>query len=81
MRNLCPIKTEEHARALEERDRFLREHPELAHLQSSIDEKLGNASTSHNRLVIIHTLMMDAFREMDKRLQQAVGRRGKRSRR
>ena len=75
MRNLSSIKTEEHARALEQRDRFLQDHPELARLQSSIDHKLGNASTAHNRLVIIHNLMMDSLREMDKRLQEALGRR------
>ena len=75
MRNLSSIKTKEHARALEQRDRFLQDHPELAKLQSSIDHKLSNASTAHNRLVIIHNLMMDSLREMDKRLQEALGRR------
>ncbi len=75
MRNLSSIKTEEHARALEQRDRFLQDHPELARLQSSIDHKLGNASTAHNRLVIIHNLMMDSFKEMDRRLQEVLGKR------
>jgi len=75
VRNLSSIKTEQHARALEQRDRFLLDHPELAKLQSTIDHKLGNASTAHNRLVIIHGLMMDSLREMDKRLQEVLGRR------
>ncbi|MDQ7783396.1 MAG: DUF3135 domain-containing protein [Desulfomonilaceae bacterium] len=75
MRNLSSIKTKEHARALEQRDRFLQDHPELARLQSTIDHKLSNASTTHNRLVIIHNLMMDSLREMDKRLQEVLGRR------
>jgi hypothetical protein len=73
MRNLSTVKTEEHARALKERDRFLSDHPELGKLQGDIDRKLGKASTEHNRLVIIHNLMMDAFKEMDQRLQEMVG--------
>ncbi len=80
MRNLSSIKTQEHARALKQRDRFLQDHPELAKLQNSIDLKLGNASTAHNRLVIIHNLMMDSLREMDERLQEVLGRRRRTSR-
>lgn len=80
MRNLSTVKTEGHARALKERDRFLSDHPELGKLQGDIDRKLGTASTEHNRLVIIHDLMMDAFEEMDERLQEMIGRSGRRPR-
>jgi len=73
MPNLSTVRTREHAEALQQRDRFLDTHPELRDLQRTIDEKLRSAASDHNRLVLIHKLMMDAFRELNVRLQSLVG--------
>jgi len=73
--NLSAIKSDDHARLLRERDRFLGDHPELKELQRDIDDKLRKASSNHNRLVIIHGLMLAALSELDNRLQVLVGRR------
>jgi hypothetical protein len=80
MAKLSSIKTPEHAQALEARDRFLGDHPELRDLQDAINNKLGNADSDHNRLVLIHQLMMDRFTELDEKLQTLIRRyRSKRS--
>jgi uncharacterized coiled-coil DUF342 family protein len=63
------VESEAHAGALRDRDRFLAEHPELAHLQKEIDDKLEKAESNHNRLVMISNLMMESFMKMDARLQ------------
>ena len=75
MARLSSVRTREHAEALRERDSFLYEHPELESLQRDIDEKLGNAASDHNRLVLIHNLMMDHLRKLDDQLQALVGHR------
>jgi len=75
MANLFSVKSPEHAQALQDRDRFLREHPELVQLQRHIDDRLKKASSNHNRLVMIHTLMMDSFLEMHRQLRSLAGRR------
>ena len=75
MPHLFKINTERHADALKERDRFLSSHPELRAFQKEIDERLKGAATGHNRLVVIHDLMMDSFLEMDRKLQTLLGRR------
>jgi hypothetical protein len=69
MPDLAAIQTGHHARALRERDRFLSEHPELKSLQQRIDRMLGSAESLHNRLVLIHDMMMDSFLELDEKLQ------------
>ena len=74
MTNLVSIKTPEHAEALFRRDLFLQLHPELRGLQREIDKKLGKASTDHNRLVVIHELMMDRFLQLHRKLQSFVSR-------
>jgi len=73
--NLSTIKSNRHARLLRERDSFLRSHPELRTLQKTIDEKLGNACNDNNRLVLIHSLMMEAVAELDDKLQTLVGKK------
>jgi hypothetical protein len=81
MANLCSVTNPELAEALEQRDRFLNDHPELKQLQRQIDDRLTKAVTRHNRLVVIHELMMDKFRELDTKLQAlALKLRGSRSR-
>lgn len=75
MKNLSTIKSSRHARLLQERDSFLCNHPELQYLQKTIDEKLRNACNDNNRLVIIHSLMMEAVAELDDKLQALVGNR------
>jgi len=77
MTKLFPVKTGDQIRALQARDRFLCEHPDLKRLQADIDKKLSKAATANNRLVIIHDLMMDSLREMNDRLQLLLGRRGR----
>ena len=72
MPHLSPIKTRQHAQALKERDQFLSDHPELRDLQKVIDERLEKASSDHNRLIVIHDLMMDALRRLDEKLQSLV---------
>jgi hypothetical protein len=75
MVHLFEVNNERQANALKERDRFLSSHPELKGLQRKIDERLKGASTGHNRLVLIHDLMMDSFLEMDRKLQVLLGGR------
>ena len=71
------VESDVHARALQERDRFLREHPEMKTLQEKIDRNLDKAHSRHNRLVTIQNLMMDAFLELDRKLQSVRGARRK----
>ena len=75
MGKVISIESSRYAKALKERNQFLRNHPELAPLQREIDEKLKKAGSTHNRLVIIRNLMMDSFLEMDEMLQSLVGNR------
>ena len=74
MPKLVSIKTPEHAEALCNRDRFLQSHPELRNLQREIDTQLDKASTDHNRLVVIHDLMMDRFLQLHRKLQSLLRR-------
>jgi hypothetical protein len=75
MSRLVSIESDAHARALEERDRFLRDHPELRSFQKKIDRNLDKAHSRHNRMVMIQGLMMDAFLELDRMLQSVRGAR------
>ena len=72
MANLFIVKTERQANALKTRDRFLREHPELREFQRRLDARLNGAGSDHNRLVLIHELMMDSFGDLNRKLQSAV---------
>jgi hypothetical protein len=72
MAHLFSIQTDMQAEALKERDDFLREHPELRDFQTKIDDRLRRAGSAHNRLVIIYEMMMDSFRELNTRLQEAA---------
>jgi hypothetical protein len=74
MAHLATIRNEQHAKALLARDRFLERHPELRGLQRRIDDKLRKAGSDHNRLVLIHTWMMDSFFELFSKLQPLVSR-------
>ncbi len=69
MANLILVKSNRLKKALIDRDEFLRKHSELLSLQRKIDEKMRKAKTSHNRLVLIHTLMMDSVNELHNKLQ------------
>jgi hypothetical protein len=75
MAKVIPIESSRSARALRERDSFLRKHPELKPLQREIDEMLRKAGSRHNRLVMIRNLMMDSFQDLNDRLQSMVGNR------
>lgn len=74
MSKIHTLRSQELTEALEERERFLSEHPELEKLQKDIDRRLKNASTDHNRMVVIHDLMMDSFLELDNKLQALVSK-------
>ena len=69
MAHLFSIRNEKQAEALMERDRFLREHPELREFQREIDDRLRRAGSAHNRLVVIYEMMMDSFMELNAKLQ------------
>ena len=70
MAHLFSIKNDKQAEALMERDRFLREHPELRAFQRKIDERLRRAGSAHNRLVVIYEMMMESFAELNAKLQE-----------
>jgi hypothetical protein len=70
--NLVSITSERHAQALKERDLFLKVHPQLLPLQRKIDAKLGNAKTEHNRLVLVHGMMMDSVKVLTISLRQMI---------
>lgn len=72
MARLTIVQSSPEAQALKERDRFLDEHPELRRLQSEIDHKLQNAESDHNRLVLLHKMMMESFTKMNQNLQKLV---------
>ena len=72
MAYLATIRNEQHAKALLARDRFLKLHPELRGFQRRIDDKLRKAGSDHNRLVLIHTWMMDSFFELFRKLRSLV---------
>lgn len=78
MAHLRIVKSNHQAEALKERDLFLREHPELRELQSRIDSKLENAESDHNRLILLHEMMMASFLELNERLQDLKELREKR---
>ena len=63
------IRSTQHAEAVMERDSFLSTHPELKPLQNEIDKRLQSAVSDHNRLVMVHDLMMEAFLKLDEILQ------------
>lgn len=69
MSHLTTVKSDEHARALLERDHFLMEHPELKDLQRKIDDRLKKAVSTENRLIVIHDLMMESFLRLDNKLR------------
>ncbi len=77
MARLTIVQSPPEVEALKERDRFLDEHPELRRLQSEIDRKLQNAESDHNRLVLLHKMMMDSFVQMNQNLQRLVELRKK----
>lgn len=79
MSNLYIIASKEHADAVRERDAFLRNHPQLRQFQRDIDKKLHGASSTHNRLALIHHLMMENFKKLNSELQSLA--RAKRRRR
>lgn len=69
MANLILVKSHSHAKAIKDRELFLLKHPELWPLQRKIDESLRKAVTTHNRLVVIHDLMMEKATQMFEKLQ------------
>ncbi|MGO9122180.1 MAG: DUF3135 domain-containing protein [Desulfomonilaceae bacterium] len=73
MAHLFSVKNDTQAEALGERDRFLREHPELREFQRKIDERLRRAGSAHNRLVVIYEMMIDSFMELNTKLQEVSG--------
>ncbi len=73
MAHLFSVKNDKQVEALGERDRFLREHPELREFQRKIDERLRRAGSAHNRRVVIYEMMMDSFMELNTKLQEVSG--------
>jgi hypothetical protein len=75
MGEVIRIESSRSARTLKERDCFLSKHPELKPLQREVDDMLRKAGTTHNRLVMIHNLMMDSLLDLNDRLQSVAGNR------
>jgi len=75
MGEVIRIESSRSAKALKERDRFLCKHPELKPLQREVDYMLRKAGSTHNRLVMIHNLMMDSLLDLNDRLQSVAGNR------
>jgi hypothetical protein len=72
MSKLFAVKTREHAEALLERDRLLFENPKLTSFQRQIDEMLDKAGSDHNRLVVIHNLMIEHMRKLAEELRLLI---------
>ncbi len=60
-------------KAVEEREKFLEEHPELRPLQEEIERRTKNAGTPENRMAIIEEMMMEKVRELQDRLMALRG--------
>lgn len=45
-------------------NRLLEERPEYKPYQKSIEERLNKAHTQHNRLVVMHEMLMEKVREL-----------------
>jgi len=58
------MNTEEYFKAKQRLSEFIASEPRAAALQQEIDAKLKAAGNSHNRLIIIHNMMMDKFYEL-----------------
>lgn len=56
------------AKALKERDDFLKENPQYAELQEHIETELKKAGNQNNRLSVIAGLMIDSRRDLHKEL-------------
>lgn len=54
--------------ALDERDRFLRQHPQLRAYQAEIDRLLDNSGNSQGRMAVLGTLMQGKLLELQKEL-------------
>jgi hypothetical protein len=72
MANLVSVTSEKQAQALKERDRFLKDHPQLLPLQRKIDSRLGHAKSEHNRLVLVHGMMMDSVKALTDSLKLMI---------
>lgn len=72
MSHLHVVTSSRLAEALQDRDKFLKKHPELAVLQKEIDTKLKNAASDHNRMIVIQDLMMASVQELSRKLRSLV---------
>lgn len=50
-------------------NKFLQENPELKPMQAEIDKMLSGAGTQHNRMVLLHHMMMDKVKELSKAIK------------
>ncbi len=57
-------------KAVEARDRFLAEHPELQPLQDEINRLTKNMDSPQNRMAVLDAMMQERIRELQHRLQE-----------
>jgi hypothetical protein len=55
-------------KAVEARDKFLREHPELQAMQDEITRLMRNMGTPHNRMALLDTMMRERILELQRKL-------------
>ncbi len=55
-------------KAVDARDRFLRDHPELQPLQDEITRLMRDMGSPHNRMVLLDTLLREKVLELQRRL-------------
>ncbi len=53
----------------QKRKALLKKYPDLCDMQNTLQEKLSNAGSSDNRLVLLNTVMMEKFCELNDALQ------------
>lgn len=58
-------------KAVEERDRFLAEHPELMTFQEEIEKCLRGAGSIENRIAILRCMMEEKLAELNRACLQA----------
>jgi len=58
-------------KAVEARDRFLAEHPELASFQKEIERRLRNAGSTENRMTLLKSMMEEKLFELSQTCLEA----------
>lgn len=64
----CAIKA-----AVERRNKFLKEHPQMQVFQDEIDKELAKAGNQHNRMAVLENLLYIKRNELLKALEDLSG--------